>query len=66
MIKVITKEQKAQNERVKWIISGLIYDNLTEWEQGYIESVESQSDERKILTNKQMGILERIYKEKGR
>ena len=66
MVKVITKEQKFQNERVKWIISGLNYDNLAEWEQGYVESIEGQSDEGKMLTEKQMGILERIFKQKSR
>jgi len=66
MVKVITKEQKFQNERVKWIISGLNYDNLTEWEQGYVESIKGQSDEGKMLTEKQIGILERIFKQKSR
>ncbi len=63
MVKLINKDQKLQNERVKWIISGLVYDNLTDWEQDFIGSVEIQSDEGKVLTNKQMEILEKIYKE---
>ena len=66
MVKLISKDQKLQNERVKWIISGLNYNNLTEWEQDFIESVEIQSDEGKVLTDKQMKILEKIYKEKGK
>jgi len=66
MVKLISKEQKLQNERVKWIISGLTYDDLTDWEKIFIESVEIQSDEGKILTTKQMDNLERIYKEKGK
>ena len=45
MVKLISQEQKLQNERVKWIISGLIYDDLTDWEKIFIESVEIQSDE---------------------
>lgn len=60
-----------QNRRVKWIISGLDYDELTGWEKSFVESVESQSDGCKILSDNkggrsQMEILEKIYKEKGR
>jgi len=66
MVKIISRDQKLQNERVRWIISGLTYDDLTDWEQDFIESVESQSDEGKVLTNRQMEILEKIYKEKGK
>ena len=63
MVKLISKDQKLQNERVKWIISGLVYDDLTDWEQDFIESIEWQSNGGAILTNKQMEILEKIYKE---
>ena len=69
----------VQNERVKWIISGLNWDNLsefdkkfakkdtlTDWERKFIESVETQSNKGKILSNNQMEILEKLYKEKGR
>jgi len=66
MVKLISQDQKLQNERVKWIVSGLIYDNLTEWEQGYVESIGGQLDQGKMLTEKQMDILERICKEKGK
>ena len=66
MVKLISQDQKLQNERVKWIVSGLVYDDLTDWEKIFIESIEIQSDEGKILTNRQIEILEKIYKEKGR
>jgi len=66
MVKLISRDQKLQNERVKWIISGLVYDDLTDWEKDFIESIKIQSDEGKALTNRQMEILEKIYKEKGR
>lgn len=59
-------EFDEQHKRVKWIISGFNYDDLTEWESGFVESVEEQSDDGKMLTEKQMNKLERIYKEKGR
>jgi hypothetical protein len=59
-------ELDTQHKRVKWITSGLNSDDLTEWEQGFVESVEEQSDSGKVLTKKQMDKLEKIYKEKGR
>ena len=57
---------KRQQERVKWIACGIDYDKLTEWEDKFVESVETQSDNGKFLTEKQWEILERIYKEKGK
>ncbi len=66
MVKIISQAQGVQNKRVKWIISGLIYDDLTEWEQDYVESIENQSDQEKMLTEKQMEILERIYRKSGK
>ncbi len=71
MVKIITQEWKKQHDRVEWIMSGLSYDyttledGLTPWEREFVESVEIQSDNRKMLTDKQMDILERIYKEKS-
>ncbi len=79
MVKIITQEYKKQHERVKWIIQGLDWsdinefdmlftrsDTVTSWERNFIESVETQSDEGKLLTKRQMDILDRIYKEKSR
>jgi hypothetical protein len=79
VVRLITEEWKRQNARVKWIVGGLNWDDLsdldkrftkpdtlTDWEREFIESIEVQSDEGKILSTKQMGTLERIYKEKGR
>ena len=66
MVKLTSRDQKLQNERVKWIIQGLIYDDLTDWEHKFIESIENQSDDGKVLTERQMEIIERIYREKGR
>jgi hypothetical protein len=65
---------KYQNERVKWIISGLDYDLLTDWEEGFVKSVERQSNSGRTLSddgdrndgNSQMEVLERIYQRKGR
>lgn len=58
--------QKKQNERIKWIIRGLDYDKLNDWEQERVEEWEMQSDKGKWLSDRQMEILERIYREKGR
>ena len=79
MVKLTSTEQKLQKVRVKWIIQGLDWgefsefdkrfvkqDTLTDWEREFIESVEKQSDEGKLLSDRQMEILEKIYREKGR
>jgi hypothetical protein len=62
----IISQTISQNRRIKWIISGLSWDEITEWEKMFVESIEGQSDSGKALSEKQMDILERIYKEKGR
>jgi len=59
------KEIKDQNERIKWIISGLDFDDLNDWEKDFIESVEMQSDKQKLLSPRQVEIAEKIYREKG-
>ncbi len=62
----IISQTLSQNRRIKWIISGLAWDEITEWEKMFIESIERQSDSGKLLSEKQMDIIERIYKEKGK
>ncbi len=62
----IISQTLSQNRRIKWIISGLSWDEITEWEKMFVESIEGQSDSGKALSEKQMDIIERIYKEKGR
>lgn len=57
---------KKQNERIKWIIRGLMFDDLTDWEQNFLESIEKQSDNGKWLSDRVIEIVERIYKEKGK
>jgi hypothetical protein len=59
------EELKWQNSRIKWIIKGLSFDNLTDWEQKFLESVEQQSDKGKWLSDRQMEIVERIYRDKA-
>jgi len=63
-----SEEIKKQQERLSWIISGLnqeSYEKMTDWEILFIESVEKQSNRGRLLSNKQMEIIERIHKEKG-
>jgi hypothetical protein len=52
--------------RMEWIVHGLDYDRLTDWEMRFVEDVEDRFKRRGDLTEKQEEILERIYKEKGR
>ena len=67
----INTEWREQNSRVKWILSGIDHGQLTGWEAGFVESVEKQSNQGKVLSDNrdgmsQMEILEKIYREKGR
>lgn len=52
--------------RIKWIISGIEYDSLTEKEQKFIESAESYFERHGDLTEAQEDWLEDIFKEKSR
>jgi hypothetical protein len=53
-------------DRLSWIIQGLDYEKLTEWEERFVEDVERYFKRHKDLTERQEEILERIYREKGR
>lgn len=53
-------------ERLKWIIDGLDFPNLTEWEEKFVISIEEQFQKKGSLTGKQEEMIEKIYKEKGR
>jgi hypothetical protein len=59
-------------DRLKWIISGLDFESLTDWEERFVESVEKHFEERVkrsghgYLTEGEENILEKIYREKGR
>lgn len=58
--------KKKQNERIKWIIRGMDFNKLNDWEQVRVEEWEIQSDKGRWLSDRQMEILEKIYREKGR
>ncbi len=53
-------------ERLRWIISGIDWDQLTRWEEEFVESVELYFQRYQTLSDRQEEILERIFKEKGR
>lgn len=53
-------------DRLHWIISGLDFNDLSLWEETFIESCERYFIKCGDLTEKQEEILERIYKEKSR
>jgi hypothetical protein len=52
-------------ERLKWIISGLDFEKLNEWEERFVEDVEDYFKRKGNLTEKQEEIIERIYREKA-
>lgn len=53
-------------DRLKWILTGINYEKVTDWEQRFLEDVESYFKRKGDLTDKQEEILERIFREKGR
>jgi len=52
-------------DRLQWIISGLDWEQLTEWEERFVENVEKFFEKSGYLSVNQEDILERIYREKG-
>ena len=57
---------KVTKDRLTWIISGLDFNDLSPWEEKFMESCESYFEYHGDLTDKQEEIIEQIYKEKGR
>lgn len=53
-------------DRLKWIISGLDFNSLSEWEEKFVESTEKYFKTHGDLTEKQEDKLEEIFKEKTR
>lgn len=51
-------------ERFRWILSGIDFEKLSEWEENFIESCEKQLKYKPELSEKQTEIIERIYQEK--
>jgi hypothetical protein len=59
------RQRKMNIERLKWIISGLDFEKLNEWEERFVEDVEDYFKRKGNLTEKQEEIIERIYREKA-
>jgi hypothetical protein len=53
------------SDRLKWIISGLDFNDLTDWEERFVEACERRMDIKGDLTESMEEILERLYREKG-
>lgn len=62
MVRVVTQEWKRQNARVKLIISALDYEKMSDGTMRFVESLEEQSQSGKVLSDKQIHVLEQIYR----
>lgn len=54
------------SERLKWIISGIDWDRLTDREEKFVESAEAFFKQRNYLTEAQEKWLEDIYANKSK
>ena len=52
--------------RLSWIISGLDFNSLNDWEERFVESVEKYFKRHGDLTEAQANKLEEIFKDKSR
>lgn len=50
--------------RFNWIIKAIEWDKLTDWEEQYLQSCDSQLKKKNELSEKQIDIIERIFREK--
>ena len=53
-------------ERLKWLISGIDFERLNDWEEDFVGKLEDRFDRRGFLTDREEEILEEIYRKKGR
>jgi hypothetical protein len=54
------------SERLAWIISGLDWDKLDDWEEKFVESIERYFKSHRDLTRAQENRLEEIFRTKSR
>ena len=52
-------------DRLRWIISGLDFNLLNDWEERFVEACEKRMKIKGDLTEPMEEILERLYKEKA-
>lgn len=57
---VYERTSSKQNDRIELIFKLMEYDNLTEWEEGFVESVEGQFNRKGFLTQDQYDKLEEV------
>lgn len=59
------KDIENNQQRLKHIFAYIEYDNLTDWEQDFVESVSDQFEENGSLPERQLEILEKIFRERA-
>lgn len=52
--------------RLSWIVSGLDFNSLSDWEERFVESVEKYFKRHGDLTEDQENKLEEIFRDKSR
>ena len=58
------EKDEAYRVHHEWIDKCLGSDNLTEWEEKFVNSVKEQLERRGSLSPRQVEVLEKIYAEK--
>lgn len=59
---MIANDEPLRSQMIKKMIAYVSHlDNLTEWEQNFIESIDAQFTDGKKINVKQCEILERLY-----
>lgn len=54
-------------QRIKWVLDGVTddIDKCSEWEQGFLRSIEEQFRKTGSLSDKQYDTLEKIYEQRS-
>ena len=51
-------------KRFDWILKAIEWEKLTNWEEEFLQSCDSQLKKKNELSEKQIDIIERIFREK--
>lgn len=57
----ITDPEKIK--RIQHIFKFMEYDSLTDWQEKFVQSVEKQFNRKKFLSERQLEVLEDIFKD---
>lgn len=60
------ENSQMNKERLDWIISGLDFNDLTPWEEKFLEDMEYKMEHHGDLSKWQEEKVEQIYREKSR